>query len=404
MKEPASYFEVAELIAGFLNNELTQEQRQRLYDWIAADEQHRRLWERLTDPGYLQERYAAWGQADPDRAWAALQAAVARPAPRRAAWKKAWRAAAVWVPLLMLGALGWWWLSGRHRPEAPPQASAVQGRDIVPRGKVARLQLANGQLIALDGSGQDSLREEDGTTVYKRGSRLSYDAGRTSQGTLVYNTVFTPRGGEYQIRLADGTAVWLNAASSLRFPTQFSGSERRVYLSGEAYFEVSSDARRPFTVVTGDLEVAVLGTRFDLCSYTEDAGSRVVLAQGAVRVKALAMAGKPGAETLLAPGQEARWTAGREGLQVGPANVEGALAWTEGLFLFDGESLGSIMRRLARWYDVDVVYEKGVDKQFHFTGRIQKYDSIGGILHLLELTGKVKFRMQGRRLYVGPKP
>lgn len=406
MIQDDSHFEIAALISKFLKGELTAEERKRLDAWVAADEDHQRIWQRLTDASYLEEARNTWRSEDLERAWASLERAAFRK-PGNAGWRRGLRHAAIWLPfILMAGGAGWWWWQGQtmHSPAVISQAQRV-GHDIVPRGKVARLQMGDGRTVNLDGSGQDSLQEQDGTLVYKRGSRLSYQPSQGSRNEKedVYNTIITPRGGEYQVTLADGTNVWLNAASSLRFPVSFNQTERLVYLSGEAYFEVAEDARHPFKVVANGIQVSVLGTRFNIDAYGGGRNDRIVLAQGSVRVEGQTAGSVNTRSVLLAPGQQAIWKAQSDSLWVKPVNVEAAIAWKNGLFLFDSESLGSIMRKLSLWYDIQVKYDAGVDRQFHFTGRIQKYDNIGGILHLLELTGKVKFRMTGRQLEVMPQ-
>jgi ferric-dicitrate binding protein FerR (iron transport regulator) len=193
----------------------------------------------------------------------------------------------------------------------------------------------------------------------------------------------------------------LNAASSLRYPTRFTGKVRKVFLSGEAYFEVAEDERHPFVVDAGNTNVTVLGTKFNISSYTNDPGQKITLAEGSVLVNEKRNDKNKG--VVLKPGFEAVIRNNENNVRVNKANVEAALAWKNGMFIFDSESLGSLMRKLSRWYNVDVKYDDGVDTLFHFTGRIRRYEDIAGILHLIELTGKVKFSLRQHEIEISPK-
>jgi ferric-dicitrate binding protein FerR (iron transport regulator) len=400
MAKNISNFEIASLISRFLKGTLSAEETGRLNAWIAENEDHRAIWQKLTDPDYLENRRGRWKSADTGEAWRTLEGILAgkKKDPGRL-WLKRLSVAAFWIIAVAgMGTAAWWLWHGSVYVGRKDKVLLV-GENIVPRGKVATLTLGNGRQVALNGAGLDSIKAQ-GTTVYKMGSRLNYaTAHQTAQKELLYNMITTPRGGEYQVTLADGTSVWLNAASSLRFPVHFSSGERTVYLTGEAYFEVAKDAAHPFNVVVDNLNVTVLGTRFNINAYAEGDGERVTLAEGSVRVQKETGV-KTAGSVLLTPGQQAVCGPGGDDIKVRPVNVAAVLAWKDGQFLFEGETLGALMSRLARWYDVDVVYDTGVNRQMHFTGRIQKYDNISSILHLMEITGKVKFRLEGRTLEV----
>ncbi len=272
---------------------------------------------------------------------------------------------------------------------------------ILPQGKVAQLILANGKKINLVDNHQEAITEKDGTKVRNDSSVLSYASGPGDlQVEKLYNTLVIPPGGEYRIVLSDGTKVWLNAASSLRYPTQFNGKERKVYLSGEAYFEVAKDAAHPFMVNADKMDITVLGTKFNVSSYPDDPIQKTALAEGSVLINDVGQSAKKRDGVILKPGYEAVITKNDRAIQVNKVNVEAALAWKNGMFIFDSESLGSLMRKLSRWYNIEVKYDDGVDTLFHFTGRIQRYEEISGILHLIELTGKVGFTFKDNELHV----
>ncbi|MGH2644267.1 MAG: FecR family protein, partial [Chitinophagaceae bacterium] len=320
---------------------------------------------------------------------------------RKVEFRKYLRYAAVFLPLILLSGMGVYWANhhGKNRSALQPDSNkgSLAGIHILPKGKVAQLILGNGAAVALNGNRKEYITEKDGTKVQNGGDELSYSKSEYHKGQVIYNTLLIPRGGEYAVTLSDGTKVWLNAGSSLHFPTQFGGKEREVFLTGEAYFEVAEDAAHPFIVEAGNMDVTVLGTRFDITSYSDDPHQKTILAEGSVRIT---RNGKESESVVLTPGYEAVLSKGENTIQVNPANVTESLAWKNGMFVFDGESLGSLMRKLSRWYDVNVRYEGGVDTMFHFTGRIKRYENITGILDLIELTGKVSFAVKNHELYV----
>jgi len=247
---------------------------------------------------------------------------------------------------------------------------------------------------------------------------------QTAAAPAIYNTISTPRGGQYQLVLPDGTRVWLNAASSLRFPTAFTGSDRTVSMTGEVYFEVAPDKVRPFHVQVNDMTVDVLGTHFNVMAYGDEAAVKTTLLEGSVKVKA------GDQERLLIPGQQAslgnraapgapqaggaqsdavqRASTGNPGaprpaaekLSVQTADVQQAIAWKNGFFEFENMDLGTIMRQISRWYDVDISYETQ-DTAARFGGGISRKLDLPDVLRLLEVNG-VHFRLDKRTLTVIP--
>lgn len=394
MTQNEQYFEIAGLIGKFLRDEVSPEEAARLEAWIAEDEEHKKLWERLTDPLYMEEGVQYWqDNRNKEINWKRLSGRISgkRPVVRRML-----RYAAVLLPFLLVCGAGWYFF--RYQ-EQKSKDVPVLASHILPQGKVAQLILANGKKINLTDSLPEAITEKDGTKVHNRLSTLSYVSGDGHAKTL-YNTLVTPRGGEYMVELSDGTKVWLNAASSLRYPTQFNGKERKVYLTGEAYFEVAKDAAHPFMVKADRMDVTVLGTKFNVSSYPDDPIQRTALAEGSVLINDAGQLAENGDGVMLKPGYEAAIRKNGRRIHVNKVNIEAALAWKNGMFIFDGESLGSMMRKLSRWYNVEVKYDDGVDTLFHFTGRIRRYEDITGILRLIELTGKVGFTLKDHELHV----
>lgn len=247
----------------------------------------------------------------------------------------------------------------------------------------AILSLADGTTVMLDSAGTGWLARQGMTTVKKVDTgRIVYQVSGASAAPIGYNTMSTPRGGEYEVTLSDGTKVWLNAGSSITYPTAFTGKQREVVLTGEAYFEVAKRAAKPFIVSTSKDRITVLGTHFNVNAYSDEAGIRTSLLEGSVRV----------GEKLLRPGQ-----AYMNGL-VTDTDVMQDVAWKNGLFNFDNKSLEEVMRQLSRWYDLDIVYRNKVSVKFF--AEIPRNTSIEKVLKALELTGRVHFRREGKNVVV----
>lgn len=271
-------------------------------------------------------------------------------------------------------------------------------RDIAPGGDQAYLTLNTGEVIQLTGVDQDSLSAQAGVLVSKSTEgelvyTVTEDASKLAD-PLAYNSVSTPKGGQFRVQLPDGTNVWLNAESSITYPTSFSSiAERIITLRGEAYFEVAPDAAKPFIVHTDkpEQDVYVLGTKFNINSYEDEGEVATTLVEGAVRVEA---AGK---QVLLKPDQQARLKPA--GLGITNVNTEEALAWKSGYFMFDNEGIESIMRKIARWYDVEVVFQQTDSKQV-FSGTVSRFTNVSTVLKILELTGGVQFEIEERRITV----
>jgi ferric-dicitrate binding protein FerR (iron transport regulator) len=270
----------------------------------------------------------------------------------------------------------------------------------MPGGNKALLILANGSTVTLDSAKDGVLATQGDTKVEKlAGGKLAYATeGRTGDGTapaVLYNTVRTPNGGQYQVTLPDGSRVWLNAATSLRFPTTFAGADRTVELNGEAYFEVAPLKDHPFQVKVGHMTVNVLGTHFNVMAYGDEESIRTTLLSGAVRIEG------GNSPKRLEPGQEARLNPLTMNMVVAEADTDQAVAWKNGLFQFDGAGLKEVMRQVARWYDVDIQYEGTVER--HFSGYIARSAPLTEVLHMLERAGKTQFTLEGRTVTVKPK-
>lgn len=375
MRQPNLRALLAQYVAGTINGE----DRQQLFEMLRAPEYQEEL-EQLLDEGFRNEAIA--GLSDPakaDQLFAQVMHTVADQRPMR---KMRWWAYAAAVLVLITAGIFLW--------PGPQQVQVVQ--DIQPGFSKATLTLADGSVVQLDSVGDLHLQQGN-TSIQQQNGQISYAAGDHSIG-LSFNTLAIPRGGQFHLTLPDGSRVWLNSASSLRYPVSFNGEERKVELQGQAYFEIADNAAQPFKVVTADgTEVQVLGTHFDVMAYADEPHSRTTLLQGAVRVS------KSGRSKVLQPGFQATATAGS--LTVTESDVQQAIAWKTGFFEFTGTPLTVILRQLERWYDVDVTYQADYPS-LTFSGRFSKELPLSQVLHLLEENG-VRFRIEGKQLIVLPK-
>lgn len=278
--------------------------------------------------------------------------------------------------------------------------------DVSPGGNKAILTLADGTKIVLDESSKGSLIKQGKATIIKLDSgRLAYNVQNVpniSMKVILYNTLTTPRGGQYCVTLPDGTIVWLNAVTSLRFPTVFTGNERRVEIKGEAYFEVAKNAAMPFIVKAGAEEIKVLGTHFNVTAYSDDKVIKTTLLEGQVEVT-LPKSHNSEIERksiILEPGQQSQLDSNKE-LTVVTADLEEAVAWKNGYFIFSNENIESIMLKISRWYDVKVIFEMDPLNR-EFTGNISRTQNVSEVLNMLELTDEVHFKIEGKSITVLP--
>ncbi len=283
---------------------------------------------------------------------------------------------------------------------AQKTAGTAAVKDIPPGRNKAVLTLADGRQILLTEAANGELARQAGIRITKTSDgKLVYTADRTettsSVSDISYNTISTPRGGQYQINLPDGSQVWLNAASSLKFPAAFSpAGTRKVTLSGEAYFEVAKDKHRPFVVTTAKQSLEVLGTHFNVDSYPDEPGTKTTLLEGSVRISA------DDRIVLLKPGQQATVN---EAVSVSEVDPEEAIAWQKGYFHFDDEELESVMKKVSRWYDVEAEYEDASLKHELFAAYSTRFANVSQLLKRLNEVGSVRFRLEGRKIIITKK-
>ncbi|HWK05563.1 MAG TPA: FecR family protein [Puia sp.] len=388
---------IPDLIFKELRAEINDSESRELKEWVSQSNEHRIFYEKFISEEKLHAEMIEFYEFKKNVFEKICREIPAlRPPVVPLFSKRIWSYAAAVIFLVLIGGGGYWWM---HRSSEAPVAGGQDlpkhlKNDVSPGGNKAVLTLADGSRIVLDSAHNGVLSQQGNSKVQKLDSgQLAYNTLHEKPAGIVYNMLATPRGGQYQLVLPDGSKVWLNATSSLRFPTSFTGKDREVELTGEAYFEIKGNKAMPFKVkVSRDMEVEVLGTHFNIMAYEDESAIKTTLLEGAVRVT------KGGTSKMVKPGQQVQLNGKGELDVVGDVDVEEVVAWKNGYFQFHIADIETVMRQLTRWYDVDVSYE-GKKPEGHFLGEISRNNNLSDVLKMLELNG-VHFRVEGKKLIV----
>lgn len=381
----------ANLISKQINHGLTPDEQLELYAWLVADPSNQMVYNGLMEGDAQQPAIDFMNSLSVDAAWNKVSAAsgIGQSAPvvldsSRFRMRFAWGAVAAAVLVASFFML---------RTELnQPSKSATAPVEISPGGTKATLTLADGKIIALDGVANGNIVAGGNVQVIKLDGTLQYNASNDN-AEISYNTIETPRGGKYQLVMSDGTLVWLNAASSLRFPVTFSNKERLVELKGEAYFEVKK-GERPFRVsLQNGSQIEVKGTAFNVNAYHDEDMLKATLIEGKIYFMNL------GKTQALVPGQQIRVRYEQPEMQVvEDVDVEKEIAWKNDLFIFKGMDVKSIMREISRWYDIDVMYRGKINPET-FSGIVGRKSNLSQVLKIME-EGGVRFEIEGRTIIV----
>jgi ferric-dicitrate binding protein FerR (iron transport regulator) len=370
-------------------------EEQELFDWVTKDETGAQVVahiRQLLDMPHTGEETAG---VDWERLFHKIleqrngAAVMIRPIPLQ---KRLVRYAAVAALLLVLLTGAWLWL-GQRSVESSSKITAKQG--VVAGSNKATLILSDGRTVILDSNTKGAIADSSAGISLANGE-ISYKPLISSVRSSSYNTLTVPRGSQYKVILPDGSHVWLNAESSLRFPVAFSGKSREVALTGEGYFEIKQNSLQPFVVNTGAVKVRVLGTGFNVMAYKDENAVVVALVNGSVQVMA-------DTTVLLQPGEQVAFLNGQKKVLVTPAGLTTVLAWKSGEFRFDGLNIEGIMRQMVRWYDVNIAYQGALPAN-EFYGVFPRKGTAQQILDALELTGNVHFKKERNKLLVIPGP
>jgi transmembrane sensor len=388
----------------------TAGEEKELFQWMATEQDTSTLKEHIAN--LLNENESATEYAGVD--WEQLYGKILQasghvaepgtPVRRLFTWKRV--AAAILIMIVSAPVIYYFThrdLKKEPQPVAHHKAMPVQ--DVAPGDNKATLQLGDGSLVTLDNASIGELTQQDNIKIIKTANGSLAYKGTDNTSAVVYNTLRTPRGGQYHVTLPDGTEVWLNAASSLRYPTAFAGNERNVELTGEAYFEVAkaysnkkgpagTEERLPFKVHVKGMEVEVLGTHFNVMAYDNEKTLNTTLLEGRVKVH------KGNNSSLLSPGQQVELNSQGDFKMVPDADIDLAVAWKNGYTSFRNMDITGIMRQIERWYDVDVVYEGAVPHRT-FSGEVPRAASLSQLLRILEASN-INFVIEGRVIKVRP--
>jgi len=310
-----------------------------------------------------------------------------------------WAAAAIFIVLAAGGFIIWNQRESARIAHLEKEEQVI--KDIAAGSDRAILTLADGRTIALDSGIKGVITTQGNVKVINLEGQLAYNSISNKEavaGNVFYNRITTPRGGQYRLVLADGTRVWLNSASTIRFPTRFDGHERKIELTGEGYFEVAKNASMPFRVAfAGSGEVEVLGTHFNINAYEDEPSLKVTLLEGSVRVHSA------GDRKDLRPEEQAVISGASAPISVQKGiDVDQVISWKDDLFDFNNDPLPAVMRQLSRWYDADINYQ-GIIPEGHYTGSIRRQASLSEVLRMLELAGGVHFSIEEKRIVVEKK-
>lgn len=382
-------YEITRLISLYMVGEISREEMDRLMRWVEMSDANRAFFQKVSGDDAWKERYARYRKIDEKAAFTRFERRIKG----RRVYFRQWIGYAAAV-CLVVGLVTWFW-TGKDESKQ----SVVVAESIQPGEMKATLKLSTGKEIRLDGKTEETVSAEGSMQVRNTNDGIIYERQDTLSGNggdeNRFNTLKTSRGGEYSVILSDGTVVYLNSASELRYPVQFNERERVVYFSGEGYFEVAKDRECPFHVVVDDMRIRVYGTEFNVNTFKET-GVQTVLLEGSVGIS---VKGKQ-EEYRLKPSQMAEFNRKDLSVEVKDVNPESFVAWKAGFFAFDEESLEEIMNTLARWYDVEVFYVNNDLKNLHFTGHLKRYDQITTILKAIESAVNVKFSVKGRTISV----
>ena len=379
--------EIGHLLQKYFSGTIMPDEQRLLDSWMKEKEEHKQLFDRLRKDTRFAEEYGIFREVDTTRAWETFRVKNGLRRQRRmTTWIK--YAAVIALPLLIAGV---WLLFPRGGERSIPVA---QNTKIVKREESPVLEVVGGGKVILEKEKDKMIEAGRGVDVRQSSGMLVYSDSVVSE-YVDTNVLRIPKGGEFKLQLADGTRVYLNSATDLRYPVAFTGPERRVYLKGEAYFEVAKDVEHPFIVVTDDVQVRVYGTSFNVNTLGAD-GVRTVLVEGKVGIRGQDL----DREYVLKPNELAFYDRNSRDMKIETVDPDLYTLWRKGIFVFERETLENIMNTLSLWYDMEVFFQSESAKQLHFSGHMKRYEQIEDILHAITDATGVVFTINDRTVCV----
>lgn len=394
MENLSEYYEIANRIAAEIAGTISAEDKIALDRWLSADQSHLQIYAQIVKRLEQGEEVKSYRYEPAIKAdWEKVKGQLETKKGRKDYIRLFYRYAAVAVLLIGI-AVAYLQL---NKSEDVAVLPVLAQRDTIKAGSSkAVLTLANGEKVVLEETALDSI-QTDGILIEKKEGGLSYRQaeGQTTDEQEVFNVISIPNGGEYRLTLADGTKVWVNSGSELKYPVKFIGDTRTVYIKGEAYFEVAKDATHPFIVrTTNRMEVKVLGTHFNISAYEEDEIIATTLAEGKVEVS-------DGQQRLaLTPNQQAVFEKKKAEFTCRNVDAYQYLSWKDGKFIFEDESLENIMERVSRWYNVQVFFKGNAIRNLRFSGDLEKYDDFSTVVRMLEKVSRIHVEIKDTAVFI----
>jgi transmembrane sensor len=392
-------YRIAYLIAGYVRQTLTEKEHDELDDWITADDKNMQLFEELTDEKNIEANLAWMDKVKSKQSYEALQqAGKFKRSVKRFILSPIWIAAASIV--LLVGAF----FIFRNTNNGNANNSEMASSDTIklkPGGNRAILTFEDGSMIDLTKAKNGLMKNDNGADIIKLSDGiLMYDPHNADENLSAVHTLSTPVGGQYQVTLPDGTKVWLNAATTLKYPSRFITGERKVEVHGEAYFEVAKDEKKPFRVVlTDSTDLVVLGTHFNVMSYNNEKIKEITLLEGSVKISQRSAANGM-QSAVIKPGQQVVLTHNSPFTIHDNIDSEEITGWKDGWFVFHDAPIELVMRQVERWYDAKIVYKGEIKELFNAT--ILRKEPLSKLLHYLETNGYVHFKVENKTIYVLP--
>lgn len=388
MEKYKEYEDIIVFLKRYLEGDSDDATKNRLEEWLQASEKNRELFCRIKSRELLVQKLKFCEQTDKNEDWKVIRRRIGQSS-SHSLFRYWYRYVAIVAGIGFV--MGMLYFSWEKAPHSQPVARATPLDSILPGSHQAYIELASGERIRLGDASDKMERVVEGGKLTEAGQGLVITTDSISDAqTTKFNRLEVPKGGEYELMLADGTKVWLNSDSELEFPLAFRGNKRLVRLKGEAYFEVRHNESKPFEVELQGMEVVVLGTSFNIYAYDDRVNTTLV--KGSVEIHA------GGGNYMLVPGEQASLCEGK--VKIEKVDVTEQIGWKEGKFIFRSKRLEEVMATLARWYNLEIVYQNPEVKDLHFTGNIPRHATITELLKFIERTHLVHFVIQGRKVFV----
>lgn len=384
---------ISRIISASISRELTPEEEKNLQKWLDEDPKHLEIYNKLRKEESLKEKVDFYSDVNVVDAYSSLSKKLEKRRRHRLLFSVMKYASIFVLPLAVIAVLY------NYFPKKTEMVSE-QVSVIKAGAQKAHLILADGNRLDISETVVDTTIKEKGADIFSSNNKIKYQASKTRTNIIEYNTLVVPRGGEYILELADGTTIWMNSESKLKYPVKFIGDKRKVYLEGEAYFKVAHNKEKPFVIDVNGSEVNVLGTSFNLRSYKNESNILATLVEGKISLSTTI--DKKYTSLILNPGEQGKVNSNGE-ISKGKVDVRFFTSWKDGRIVFKNQTLGDIMNSIYRWYDIEIFYQNPALKDILYTGNIKRYGDFNDVIKLLELAGVVKFEIKGRTVTVKEK-